>query len=929
MSSRTKSKTIAAVPVALLLVCMGIADSLQAQERTARVYGVVKDNTGAVIPGATVVVTHADKGVKTVLVTNDAGIFNAPKLVTGTYQVDAELTGFKKFQRTGMLLLPGDAVEVNINLEIGQLSEVVTVTEQTPLVNTSSGTSKMSLETALIDTMPLNARDANQLVKLTPGAVVDYTNTVHINGIDQYQNIFSIDGTSSRDQHNHTQVMAPTPDALQEFSVETNYSAEYGQGSGAAVLLVTKSGTNQLHGSVYDYFRAENLNANSFQRNYFNQGKSDFKRHQLGFTVGGPVLIPKIWDGRDKSFFFFSGQWLKEPSTPYLAGIGGLTAAEKRGDFSQSAVIPVVSRAWSNAANSPFAGMEGQRVTNLAPYLSPIALRLYKTFHEDREVPYSGWFTWESESAGNHLPEYVIRGDHTIKGNNTVSFSMFYKHRYGDPTRVEFDPKTWRRSSRWKTQKYSIADVWTLNPTMMNELRLGYLRNWQYSQGTLPGDTDFDSFLDPNYGGNDGLGWSGINLVHYTMDPNYFSYRPQVGTTNSEGRGFYDAYETFSFSWGKHYMKAGATVIIDSSYGYKSAQAPQYYFRGSFVGAGLGNDTAEYMIGWPSSANFSQGQYYPTGKEIFSAFFQDDWKISPRLSLNLGLRYEPYFFGYTKQVPGSIGTILFKPFVQSTVYPTWPVGYLTYGDPDYIGKSGIENDNNNWAPRVGFAYRLNDTGTRVLRGAYGLFFNDACPLNETGALARSVYPFIHNYSTTYESRYPGANDAYLDVPTYVGVTPKPNFATPPDIANAFFDPKTAYGGSGGLYPPKVGSLHQWNLTFENEFRPGWMYSVGYQAHGAWKSQWMADYWNLPILRGDGTDSWDVENLASRRPIQEYRYQTRTFNVPKGDSEYHGLNLKLQARTYHFRMHSWYALARQRDHIDAFREAVLGRGIRDR
>src|SRR5438876_2022950 len=339
----------------VVLVAAWVVPSF-AQERMARVYGVIRDNTGGVIPGATVVLVQTQTGLKTELITNEAGVYNAPKLVTGPYTLEVEQAGFKKYVRTGMVLVPGDVVEAGISLEVGARSDVVTVTEQAPLVNLTTGTSRTTFETELVDKLPLNARDARELVKLTPGSVVDYTNTVHVNGIDTYQNNFSLDGTTNRDPYGHTQVQAPTPDALKEFSVETNYSAEYGNGAGAAVLMTTKSGTNQLHGSVYDYFRAENLNANSFQRNYVGLGKGDFKRHQVGFTVGGPVYLPKLYNGKDKTFFFFSAQWLKVPSSPYLSRLGGLTAAELAGDFSQSAVIPTVSKSWADAPNSPFAG---------------------------------------------------------------------------------------------------------------------------------------------------------------------------------------------------------------------------------------------------------------------------------------------------------------------------------------------------------------------------------------------------------------------------------------------------------------------------------------------------------------------------------------------------------------------------------------------
>ncbi|MFB3902396.1 MAG: carboxypeptidase regulatory-like domain-containing protein [Acidobacteriota bacterium] len=283
------------VLIAALLLWAG---GLYGQERTARIYGKVTDATGGVVPGAQVVLTNTETGVRTTLLTSDTGMYNAPRVFTGPYQIEAEMTGFKKFVRAGLLLLPGDTLEINIPLQVGEVSDVITVQEQSPLVDTSTGVTKDSLELKLVENLPLGSRSSAQLLRIIPGAVKMYNGDYTIGGLDSGKMGWSMDGTNAQDNYDSRATHTPPPDSLREFTATNSYSAEYGNTGGAAVLMTTKSGTNRFHGSVYDYFRSENLNANSFQNNYYGRKKSESKYHQLGFTAGGPIFLPWLYDGR-------------------------------------------------------------------------------------------------------------------------------------------------------------------------------------------------------------------------------------------------------------------------------------------------------------------------------------------------------------------------------------------------------------------------------------------------------------------------------------------------------------------------------------------------------------------------------------------------------------------------------------------------------
>ena len=547
------------------------------QESLGRIYGVARDSSGATVPGVSVILTQADTGVKRILVTNDVGHYSATKLATGPYMVEGELAGFKKFVQTGIRLLPGDHLEVNVTLEVGNVAETVTVNADAPLVNTSSGTNKFSLDTQFLDSIPLKARDASQLLKIVPSATKMYYGDVYsIAGLDDRKNQLSIDGTTGNDPSRNTiSNTAPPPDVLKEFSIETNFSAEYGGTGGAKLLFNTKSGTNQLHGSVYDYFRSENLNANTFQRNALNQPKADFKRHQLGFTVGGPVFLPKLYDGRNRTFFFVGHQQLQTPSSPYLWGRGGLTQAELEGDFSRSLVIPTVTQTGSTVPGSPFAGMVGQQITNLRPYLSPATTRLYRQLQYPI-VQNSGQRYFESRTQATRLPEWIVRMDQSIGSKNTLSFNMYYRYNNPELRPFEYGSPLFERVSRFKNQHYGMSDVWVFSPTVVNDLRVGYQRSFELTEARNEGVSDF------------GLAYPAEAMIVWgtgpesTFRPSWFMGRSSPKTY--DGSDIYDYIDTLSFTKGAHAFKTGATVQTYNRTTDYGAQ-PYWYWRGGYLTA--------------------------------------------------------------------------------------------------------------------------------------------------------------------------------------------------------------------------------------------------------------------------------------------------------------------------------------------------------
>lgn len=885
----------------MLLVAIGAPRVSQAQERSGHIYGQVTDASGGVLVGVTVVITDTLTGAERVIVTNSEGNYSAPRLQTGDYRVQVEFPGFKKFARAGVVLGAGAVAQINVQLETGNVAEVVEVVNNAPLINTTSGVVRTSVEQVFVDRLPLAGRDANDLMRIIPGVVRgvggggSITDNYTANGSRDTSNNFTLDGTDNSDIWNSKSSRLPPPDALQEFNVSSNYSAEYGRGAGVAVIAMTKSGTNQLRGSVYDYFQADELNANSFQRNREGLEKGNLQQHQWGVTAGGPIVIPGAYDGRSKSFFFFNHQRLSTPATPYLWRRGGLTAAELAGDFSRSARLPVVSSAAAAQPNSPFRGMAGQTLTDLRPYLSPAALRWYQ-IHNLPIVATSGEQLTESRTQSLSQPEYTLRVDHRLSSDHNLSFSMFHRKNTPSPRLTNGAPEQFAGADQYTMQHYALSEVWTVSPSIVNEMLAGYSRIW---------DTRVAEFGNVNY--------SDLGYPYPSMTPNQWvgitsNLSPSafnIGAPNGkyEGRDVLDLRNTVSMNRGAHFMKTGVTAQIQNIN--TTNYANQEY---AYNGGWLGNRAAEFLIGWPQSMGQLRSPFYRNARRnVFHAFFQDDWRVTRNLTLNLGLRYEPQIWAYLKNDQG----LIFVPGATSQ-QPNFPSGVLLVTDPGSPSRAGRENDMNNLAPRLGAAYRLDDEGRSVIRAGWGLYY-DVLPGGGGGRDGIGVaagFPFIHQYRTTFNRGYPGSPDAWLNIFAYDGI-PIPDLTKPVDVSTAVFNANTQYG----VYIPdsEMGYSHQFNVTFERTFGRDWVGSAAYIGSRGVNLFGLA-YWNVPVSR-DANDSWNAENLASRRPIQDYRLQTRAYNPSNATSEYDGAQFTVRARKGAFNMSSHYTYSRTYADLD--------------
>ena len=874
-------------PIIVIFVCL----AAYAAETTGRIYGRVTDASGAVVPNALIEVQNQQTGVVLKLAANSEGNYNAPKLSVGMYQVIARVQGFKEVKLSDIVLESGTIAEINVQLQPGQVSESITVTASSVIVDTTSGALRTSMNQTLVDRLPMSARVSNYLIQFVPGAVelINRGGTLApqfaVNGLRDTSNNFTLNGTDASDVFNAKGNRFPNPEALNEFSVQSNYSAEYGRGAGVSVVAVTRSGTNDYHGSVFNFFRNDNLNANSFDRNATNRIRPEAKSNLGGVSLGGPVFIPRLYNGRNRTFFFFNTQRLFAPAAPYTWTHGGLTAAELAGDFSKSAVIPKVSTAAAAAPNSPFAGMAGQSVPDLRSLISPAVLRAY-SYLKIPTVQQSGQQILENQSRSNSEVEYTARVDHTLFQGNTLSGFLFKRHQKPDFQKISGTPAA-QYTEYFFVDNYSVADTWVLSPTLVNEVRVG--RNAiNQPRTTLNSDLDYSIFglTSPRLSPAQAVSFGSLTPTNLGL-----SFTAQ----KEENRHVYEFRDTVSMVVGSHFLKAGVMLQDHEVYQYNNVNNTF-----SYSGGWLGSRAAEWLIGWPQSmCCVSEPKVQDSRKRLFHVFFQDDWKVTPRLSLNLGIRYEPQFWAYLKDGRG----LMFVPFKQSQQYQNFPLGVLPVTDPQLPTRSGIPNDLNNFAPRLGFAYRLDSAGRFVVRGGWGLFYDFLDAAARDGGAAYSLFPFGHSYDVTYNLGYPGG-DRWLDIFGYQN-QPTPNFSQPLNPATAAFNPNSVYG----LYAPnnKIGYTHQWNLTLEQEFARGWTWTLAWLGNRGVDLASM-EYWNSPVRR-DASDNWNAENVASRRPIQQYRLQTRSYlTAATGSSSYNAAQAQLKARLSQLTLNVAYTLS---------------------
>ncbi|MBI4456060.1 MAG: TonB-dependent receptor [Acidobacteria bacterium] len=575
--------------------------SVLGQTTTATILGAVKDDTGAVLPGVLVVVKHLDTGRTRTIITDDEGRYRAPNLAVGSYEVQAELAGFQTTIRRGVTLTVGQEAIVDLNLKVGRITEQVVVTGEVPLVETRTATVTALVDDKKIRDLPLNARDFSQLAMLQSGvyappsmgqaidSIAGAGPKISISGARPNQNNFLLDGADVQDAVGRTPAgvsgITLGVETVREFTVLTSiYSAEYGKVAGGVINAVTKSGTNELHGSIFEFLRNDNLDA----RNFFDLRKPEFKRNQFGFTLGGPVI-------KDRTFFFGSYEGLRDRlGLTKIATV--LTADARQGNFPDGTVIPV----------SP-------RVT---PYLENTALNPLPNGRDFRDGRGEFIFSVNQPTSENY---FLIKVDH----NFSDAHSIFIRYNLDDSKIITHNRlPAFQEVGKTDRQFTTIEDKIVISPTLLNEARFSFNRNifGVISEQTisLPPSLSFvpgRPLGDLSIGGLSALG--------------YFPFQDRVLTQN-----MFEYIDNVTYNHKKHSMRFG-TQVKRIQFNTFSAFAQNARWIFGSVGDFLRARPFQLDLMLPGSDTVRGWR-----QVYFGAYVQDDMQLTPTFTVSLGIRYE-------------------------------------------------------------------------------------------------------------------------------------------------------------------------------------------------------------------------------------------------------------------------------------------------
>ncbi len=806
----------------LLVVSLGMA-----ADPTGTITGIVTDPSGSAVPGAQIAVKQTLTGLTRTLSTGADGAFLFPLMPVGTYEISVEAQGFRRFEQRGITLQVNAVANLPVTLQIGTLTESVSVQADAAMVETRSGTIKGVVDQQRIVELPLNGRNAANLVLLVPGTVdlmagnsrgsgdaiqggtYPGGQAVASNGARSDGLNYLLDGGSNRDPYTNVNDPFPNPDALQEFVVQTNnYGAEYGRASGAVVSVVTKSGTNEFHGGAFEFVRNEKFNA----RNFFSPKADILKRNQFGGSLGGPVV-------RDKVFFFGTIQGTTLRALPASLNSVVPTAAQRAGDFSS------ISRQLKDPeTGTPFSN--NQIPTSM---FAPASVKLLDSI----PVPSSpDGVIFYTQPDIQHEVQFMGRGDYNTNRNR-----LYGRYLISDlpqePTAIKSNLVAARNGKGYRAQSVSVSDTYTFSPSIVNSAVFTVGRN----RATVISAAPF-SFADL------GVPIAATEPAELVLSVSgYFSIN--TGHPGLFARQSYNFSDTIHWIHGRHELAMGfdylkMNIDLDNTY----RQNGNFRFRGTGFS---GNALSDFFLGKVDRFIQGGGEYAARRGTLASGFVQDNFRVNRRLTLNLGLRYDPFVpFG------DELGrTECFRPGQKSTRFTNAPVGYLYAGDSG-CPEGGSQSHYWLFAPRIGFSYDVTGQGRTVLRGGYGMFYQP--PFVEAFNNMVDSAPFspqFYRYGVAFMNPYEGIRNPF---PEEFG--PKQ-----PAADSAFQLPMAAVSYSNDWRPAQIQS---WNVTLEHQLRPDLLVRGAYVASKGTYLGYNSDLNAALYVPGASEDDIDA-----RRPYQDF------------------------------------------------------------
>jgi hypothetical protein len=673
----------------LLVLAMLVTIAVWGQG-TVTIFGTVTDSSGAILPSAAVTVTQTETGLARQARTDAAGAFTLPGLPNGTYTIRVSADGFKTLTQKEIAVQVGENRRVDVRLELGSVSEAIDVTAEAAQVETRSGAIREVVDAKRIVELPLNGRNPLQLQQLVPGAggrlAADQGQnaTLSINGSRGNSNNYQLDGGDNHDPYFNSPAIFPSPDALDEFAIQTNaYGADKGRNAGAFMTAVTKSGTNQFHGTLFEFLRNEKLNA----RNFFANAVPPFKRNQFGATLGGPIL-------KNKTFFFFSWQRTLQRSAAGALTATVLSGPQRTGDFSARAA----------ALRDPSGGVfPGNRIPTSR--LNQPAQRFLAAFVPlpNRE---NGLLTTASGEVQND-DQWIGKLDHSFTGNHRLSGRILRNLNARDEATGNL-PGFFARID-YQNWNVAVTDTLVLSPSKLNDFTFSFQKIDRRQIPIVPGNQTWQDF---GAGFTRAFPGESVASMHTTVD-GYFNAFSRFPLNHFRDNVQFS--DTFSWILGNHTLKLGGDYR-------RSRLNLQELFRGDpfirFQNNFTGDAAADLLLGLPGQfEQIAETSNLPRVNEL-GLFVQDDWRVSRRLTLNLGMRWDPWF-PFTDELNKYSRVEL---GARSQVFPNAPANLVFPGDPGTTA-SLLQREWGNFGPRIGFAWDPTGTGRTSLRGGYGMFYS--------------------------------------------------------------------------------------------------------------------------------------------------------------------------------------------------------------
>jgi len=855
-----------------------VSTAAMAQQTTATIVGAVTDPSGSVLPGVEIRVRGVDTNLIRETKTDGSGNYTIPFLPSGRYESTAKARGFRTNNVSVFQLEVGQTARIDLKMEIGDVTESVQVTADTAALQTENATVGAVIDAAKIVDLPLNGRNFVQLAQLIPGVLPGTPGSITVrrgrgsigetarsfgqtaisaNGARDTNNRFYLDGVEFMDYDAFSYPFALSVDSLSEFKVETStYSAEYGASPGGHVSIITRRGVNQYHGALWEFNRNDQLT-----QTYDAIGKTSvtsprLNRNQYGANLAGPVRIPKVYNGKDKTFFFFnweSGRMVSGTAAARYVLVP--PSAMRQGDFTglvNSQRQPITLRDPLNA------GIANNRIP--VSRLSPQAVTFLKFVPEPNTQVGTANLLLTPQIGVGRQDNYTTRLDHNLTVRDTISF----RHVLNDTFEAGTPgfPRD-QRDNNSRTENIAASYTRTFSPSAVNEFRFGWNRMVEAETFGTTNDPAFDiagmmnlplvSRRPIDYGP------PSISISGPEGGFGVFNLQRQIGPRD-RGNQVWDFNNVFSLQRGRHSLRMGAD-LLHRGFTFTQARTPrgEFQFDGTYTGSAL----ADFMLGYVKRAIINPDVTLTDLKGLWQSYFiNDEWKARPNLTLNFGLRYDflqPFRDANDRMLNIEQNGLLLTNLVSVST--------------SKYGRALISSDKNNFGPRIGFAWRPSFLKDSVVRGGYGIYYNHIHPnapfgMTEAGQVFSS-YDVIGNLS--------GAPNIFFNDP-FKGVTGQgQGFNAVPSYDQNYRD---AY-------------IQQWNFTAQTLAPGKVLVEAGYVASKGTALSVTLPALNRPLV-AVSPNTPGLGSLNSRRPNPAI---ARGVNgdKPIGNSIYHSLQARADRR----------------------------------